>query len=96
MKDTLVLVSRTAEQQIHELPESAGRAVLDALARLIAFPESAPQVDAQDYEAYRQIIIRRYRAIYRYYPERNEVRVYCIIHTRRRLPSAEVLSYIEF
>ena len=47
MKETLVLVSRTAERQIHELPESAGRAVLDALARLIAFPESAPQVDAR-------------------------------------------------
>jgi plasmid stabilization system protein ParE len=96
MKEVLVLVSRTAEQQIQGLTPSVGRAMLDALARLIVFPESAPQVDEEGYETYRQVIVRRYRAIYRYLPDRSEVRVYCVIHTRRRLPPVELLSYIEF
>jgi plasmid stabilization system protein ParE len=50
----------------------------------------------EGYEDYRQLIVRGYRAIYRYLPDENQVRVYCILHPRRRLPAIEFLLHQTF
>jgi plasmid stabilization system protein ParE len=88
-----ILLSDLAVDQLKEMPANAGRQMLDTLQRLRAFPESAPPVLVEGYEAYRQIVIRPFRAIYHYLPEKEEVRVYCILHTRRRLPPSEFLEH---
>lgn len=64
-----------------------------ALMRLAVFPESAPPRLEAGFSQYRQVIVKGYRALYRYFPNDNQVRVYCILHTRRQLPPAEFLSY---
>lgn len=91
-----ILLSDLAVSQLKEMPAILGRQLLDTLQRLRVFPESAPQLTVDGYEAYRQLIIRPYRAIYRYIPEAEQIRVYCILHTRRRLPDVEFLDYQAF
>lgn len=88
-----ILLSDLAVDQLKEMPPHIGRQMLDAMERLRTFPESAPRLSLERYEAYRQLIIRPYRAIYRYIAEEDQVRVYCILHMRRRLPSPEFLTY---
>jgi len=70
-----------------------GRAMVQALMRLVVFPESAPALREEGFGPYRQVIVNGYRAIYRYFPGENQVRVYCILSTRRQLPPAEFLIY---
>ena len=88
-----ILLSDLAVDQLKEMSANAGRQMLDTLQRLRVFPESAPRLMLEGYEDYRQVVIRPYRAIYRYLPQKEEVRVYCILHTRRHLPSPEFLEY---
>ena len=57
------LLSDLAVAQLKELPPEAGRKLLDALQRLRLFPESAPRLNWEGYEAYRQVVIRPYRAL---------------------------------
>jgi plasmid stabilization system protein ParE len=93
MSETEVLLSELAAEQLAALAQTVGRPLIDALARLIAFPESGPRLRLEGYEAYRQVVVKNHRAIYRYFPEENRVRVYCILHTRRRLPPIDILTY---
>ena len=93
MSDTAVLVSRLAGEQLADLPPRLGRVMAQSLERLVVFPESAPPVLVDGYEDYRQLVVRGYRAIYRYFPDEDEVRVYCILHPRRRLPAVEYLIH---
>ncbi|KAA3661863.1 MAG: type II toxin-antitoxin system RelE/ParE family toxin [Chloroflexi bacterium] len=88
-----ILLSDLAVEQLSEMPAQIGRFMLDSLQRLRTFPRSAPRVPVEGYESFRQITVRSYRAIYCYFEEKNEVRVYCILHVRRRLPSPELLKY---
>lgn len=96
MSDTAILVSRLAGEQLSDLSPRIGRAMAQALERLAVFPESAPPILVERYEDYRQLIVRGYRAIYRYFPDEDEVRVYCILHPRRRLPAVEFLIHQTF
>lgn len=93
MPEVEVLLSRLAADQLANLSPNIGRSMASALLRLTRFPESAPVVPTAGYEDYRQVTVDRYRAIYRYFPASNEVRVYCILHTRRALPATEFLIY---
>ena len=88
-----ILLSDLAVDQLKEMPPHIGRQLLDAVERLRTFPESAPRLSLEGYEAYRQLVIRPYRTIYRYIAEEDQVRIYCILHVRRRLPSPEFLTY---
>lgn len=88
-----ILLSDLAVGQLKEMPANNGRQLLDTLQRLRVFPESAPRLMVEGYESYRQVMIRPYRAIYRYLAEKEQIRVYCILHTRRRLPSSEFLDF---
>lgn len=90
---TQILLSDLAVEQLSEMPPPVGRSMLDALQRLRTFPQSAPKVSLEGYELYRQLNVRSYRAIYRFLEEDDEVRIYCIIHTRRRLPLPEFLKH---
>ncbi len=96
MSDTAVLVSRLAGEQLADLPPRLGRVMAQSLERLVVFPESAPPVLVEGYGDYRQLIVRGYRAIYRYLPDENQVRAYCILHPRRRLPAVEFLLHQTF
>jgi plasmid stabilization system protein ParE len=49
-----------------------------------------------EYQPYRQLIVQAYRAVYRYDEQEDIVRVYCIVHTRRRLPTVEFLTHQQF
>ena len=88
-----ILLSDLAVEQLSEMPPQMGRFMLDSLQRLRTFPRSAPPIPVEGYESFRQLPIRSYRAIYRYFTENDEVRIYCILHVRRRLPSPELLKY---
>jgi plasmid stabilization system protein ParE len=88
-----ILLSDLAVEQLKDLSPQAGQQLLSALERLRTFPESAPRLSLEGYEDYRQLIMRPYRAIYRYLPDNEEVRVYCILHMRRGLPPSEFLIY---
>jgi plasmid stabilization system protein ParE len=70
-----------------------GRRMLAALQRLRLFPESAPRLQLEGYTGYRRLVVRPYQAIYRYLPEEDEVRIYCILHVHRRLPASEFLQH---
>lgn len=96
MSDIAVLVSRLAGEQLTDLSPRIGRAMAQALERLTVFPESAPLLLVEGYEDCRQLVVRGYRAIYRYFPDEDQVRVYCILHPRRRLPTVEYLTYQTF
>ena len=93
MNETEVLLSRLAANQLGELPPASGRAMAQALRQLAVFPESAPPLREEGFSQYRQVIVKSYRALYRYFPNDNQVRIYCILHTRRQLPPAEFLIY---
>lgn len=93
MNEIEVLVSHLALAQLAALPASTGRLIVQGIIRLASFPESAPLMQQRDYEQYRNLIIRDYRAIYRYFEDEQQVRVYCILHLRRRLPPPEFLIY---
>ncbi len=88
-----ILLSDLAIEQLNNMPSRIGRYMLESLQRLRAFPHSAPRLTIVGYEAYRQIIVHSYRAIYNYNEEHDEIRIYCILHMRRRLPSPEFLKY---
>ncbi|GIK57398.1 MAG: type II toxin-antitoxin system RelE/ParE family toxin [Chloroflexi bacterium] len=88
-----ILLSDLAVEQLSEMPPKAGRKMLDAMRQLRTFPHSAPPVVLENYESYRQLIARPYRAIYRYLEETQEIRVYCILHVRRALPAPEFLTH---
>ncbi len=96
MNNLKVLLSKLAVEQLANLPPPTGRAVITALTQLITFPESGSPLILMGYENYRQILVKNYRAIYRYLPLDNQVRVYCILHTRRQLPALEFLVYQQF
>ncbi len=93
VNETEVLLSRLASEQLGNLTPESGRAMAQSLARLAVFPESAPPMLASEFEQYRQVAVRGYRAIYRYFPDDSQVRIYCILHTRRQLPAPEFLMY---
>jgi plasmid stabilization system protein ParE len=91
-----ILLSDLAVEQLKGMPPQAGRRMLAALQRLRLFPESAPRLTLAGYTNYRQLVVRPYQAIYRFLPEEDQVRVYCILHARRRLPAPEFLQYQTF
>lgn len=93
MNEADILLSRLAIDQIAQLTPAIGRALLNALTTLARFPESTPIVPQDGYGAYRQVIVKGYRAIYRYFSEYHQVRIYCVLHTRRQLPAPEFLYY---
>lgn len=96
MNDIEVLVSRLALAQLSALTATVGRVIVQAIMRLADFPESAPLVGQRDYEHFRQLIIRDYRVLYRYFSDEQQVRVYCVLHVKRRLPPSEFLIYQRF
>lgn len=83
MNEAEILLSRLAIDQIAQLHPTTGRALLDALTTLAHFPESSPRVPQTDYEDYRLVIAKGYRAIYRYFPESHQVCIHllCIAYT---------------
>jgi plasmid stabilization system protein ParE len=91
-----ILLSDLAVEQLKAMPPQAGRRMLNALQRLRLFPESAPQLHLEGYAMYRRLVVRPYQAIYRYLPEEDQVRVYCILHLRRRLLAPEFLRHQTF
>lgn len=92
-----VRFSLLARDQLRDIPETPRRDLLYAVRRqLTIFPESGPELADEDYLGFRQLTRSGYRLIYRYDEERDEVQVYCILHVRRRLPSAEFLRYRDF
>jgi plasmid stabilization system protein ParE len=88
-----LLLSDLATEQISQLPAKAGGQIFAALERLRVFPQSSPHLTIEGYDAYRQLVVRSYRVIYRYLAEDDEVRIYCILHTHRQLPSSEFLTH---
>lgn len=90
---TQILLSDLAVEQLSAMPAPIGRVMLNALQRLRTFPQSAPHVPLEGYKLYRQLNVRSYRAIYRFLEENDEVRIYCIIHSRRQLPFPEFLKH---
>jgi plasmid stabilization system protein ParE len=96
MPEAEVFLSRLASEQLANLSPSVGRTIAQALVRLTIFPEADSPLAADSYEEYRQVVVQHHRAIYRFFPERNEVRVYCVISTRRTLPAPEFLIYQMF
>jgi plasmid stabilization system protein ParE len=91
-----ILLSDLALEQLKAMPPPVGRRMLAALQRLRLFPESSPRLHLEGYTMYRQLAVRPYLAIYRYLPEEDQVRIYCILHTRRQLPPAEFLQHQNF
>ena len=96
MDEAEVLLSQLAADQLADLSPSLGRSMGRSLLLLGNFPESGSPVSQDGYELYRQLLVSQFRAIYRYFPEEHEVRVYCILHTRRTLPPSEFLTYQQF
>ena len=88
-----VLLSDLALEQLQEISTEPGEGILNAIERLRSFPQSAPRLSLEGYQSYRQLTIRPYRVIYKYLPEDDQVRIYCIIHHRRSLPDSEYLRY---
>lgn len=88
-----ILLSDLAVDQLREIPPVTGRQLMQTIQRLRDFPESAPPLLLDGYESYRQMIVRPYRLVYRYFPEEEQVRIYCVLHLRRSLPPAEFLQY---
>ncbi|MBE2223402.1 MAG: type II toxin-antitoxin system RelE/ParE family toxin [Anaerolineae bacterium] len=93
---TDIVLSDLAVAQLKEMPPPVGRAMIEALQRLRTFPQSAPAISLEGYETYRQLNVRSFRAVYRFTEEDNLVRVYCILHARRRLPASEFLRHQVF
>ena len=96
MSNLSVRLSALTVEQLHELPQKTRRQILKQVQRLAIFPESAPIVPDETYFLFRQLMIGRHRVIYRYFMDEYEVRVYCVIHQRRRLPSADFLTHQQF
>lgn len=96
MNDADVLLSRLAIEQISVLTPTIGRILTNALTPLARFPESGSLIPVAGYEEYRQVIARGYRAIYRYFPEIHQVRIYCVMNVRRQLPPSEFLRHQSF
>jgi plasmid stabilization system protein ParE len=88
-----VLLSDLALEQLKEISSESGERLLKAIERLRAFPHSAPRLALHGYEAYRQLTVPPYRVIFKFLPEEDQVRIYCIIHHRRALPDSEFLRY---
>jgi plasmid stabilization system protein ParE len=88
-----VLLSDLAFEQLQEISADPGERLLNAIERLRSFPQSAPRLTLEGYEAYRQLTVQPYRVIYKYLPEEDQVRIYCIIQLRRKLPDSEFLRY---
>lgn len=88
-----ILLSDLAVEQLEAMPPRAGRLMLEAFHRLRTFPQSAPRLSEDGYEVYRQVLIRPFRAVYRYLEDDDEVRIYCILHMRRRLPTPDFLTH---
>jgi len=88
-----ILLSDLAVDQLKNLSPQIGQQMLETMERLRTFPRSAPQLRQDGYELYRQLLVRRFRAVYRYFEEEDEVRIYCILPVRRRLPSSEFLTH---
>jgi plasmid stabilization system protein ParE len=93
MKQQTLLLSDLAVEQLGHIPPATGRQLLAAIQRLRLFPESAPIILLEGYEEFRQLFIGPYRVVYRYLPDEEQVRIYTILHQRRRFPSAEFLKY---
>lgn len=91
-----ILLSDLAVEQLTALPAAVGRPLLDSLQRLRLFPHSAPLLMLEGYDDYRQLIVQSHRAIYQYDETKDIVCIYCILHTRRRLPSVEFLIHQQF
>lgn len=88
-----VLLSDLALEQLQDISHQPGERVLKAVERLRSFPQSAPRMTLDGYESYRQLTVQPYKVIYKYLPEEDQVRIYCIIHLRRKLPDSEYLRY---
>ena len=88
-----ILLSDLAVEQLKNMPPQIGQQMLQAMERLRIFPRSASHISQEGYELYRHLIVRRFRAVYRYFEETDEVRIYCILPLRRRLPSSEFLTH---
>ena len=91
-----ILLSDFAVEQLTALPAAVGRPLLDSLQRLRLFPQSAPLLMLEGYDNYRQLIVQSHRAIYQYDEGEDVVRLYCTLHTRRRILSAEFLIHQQF
>ena len=91
-----ILLSDLAVDQMREIAPGTGRQLLQAMQRLRTFFESAPYLLLPGYEAYRQLVVRPYRVVYRYFPDEELVRVYCVLHLRRNMPPAEFLHHQVF
>lgn len=96
MSNVNVRLSALTIEQLEELPRKKRQLILRQVKRLQIFPESAPIVPDENYFLFRQLTVNNYRVIYRYFMDEYEVRVYCIIHQRRRLPSTEFLTHQQF
>jgi plasmid stabilization system protein ParE len=88
-----ILLSDLAVDQLKNMSPQIGQQMLEAMERLRTFPRSAPPLHQDGYELYRQLIVRRFRAVYRYFEQEDEVRIYCILPVRRRLPSSDFLTH---
>lgn len=88
--------SELALAQMEEIPSRTGEAILDGLEKLYLFPESCPRVQQQGYEAYRELNKAGYRLVYRYFPEEETVRIFCVQRHRRLLPSVEYIEHLKF
>lgn len=53
-----VLLSDLALEQLEELSADPGKRILNAMERLRSFPQSAPRLTLQGYEAYHQLTVR--------------------------------------
>lgn len=93
-----VRFSLLARDQLREIPEGARLELIQAVRRQpSAFPESAPELTEEGYSGFRQLVRGGYRLIYRYHQaEHDEIRVYCVLHVRRRLPPSDFLRYQAF
>lgn len=93
MNETQVLLSQLAVDQLSNLKPKVGRTMIQTLTRLTVFPQSGSPLLVKGYEMYKQVVVKGHRAIYRYFPDEKQVRIYCILHTRRQLPAPELLIY---
>jgi mRNA-degrading endonuclease RelE of RelBE toxin-antitoxin system len=91
-----IIWSELAVAQMERMPARAGKALLEAVGHLKFFPEIAPPVRQEGYEAYRELNQAGYRLVYCYFAEENLVRIYCVQHQRRLLPSVEYIEYQRF
>lgn len=93
---TEVRLSALVVDQLYDLPLSLRQKLFNQIKRLEVFPESASTLSDESHSQFRQLVINRHRIIYRYFMDENEVRIYCVIHERRQLPSAEFLTHLQF